>query len=101
MLKEIEMRAKAFAGEGVRDHRISVDDDGDVRVWDEVAGYYTTCHSLCKDAIRRARKIAMPWRVRLHPEGLIRRRFISESAAEEHARRLSCPNAHATVERDA
>lgn len=47
------IRAKAFAGEGIRTHRVAVDTDGVVRVWDSVAGYYTTCHSLGRAAIRR------------------------------------------------
>ena len=58
MTKYITIRAKAFSGEGVRTVRASVDADGTVRVWDGVAGYYTTCHSLSASAIRRAQKLA-------------------------------------------
>ena len=54
----ITMRAKAFSGEGVREHRLAVDGDGTVRVWDSVAGHYTLCHSLSGAAIARAREIA-------------------------------------------
>lgn len=53
----ITARAKAFGGEGVREHRMLVDDVR-VRVWDSVAGYYTTCHSLSKAAIKRVIKQA-------------------------------------------
>jgi hypothetical protein len=50
--KKITIRAKAFAGEGVRTHRAMVE-DGRVYVWDCVAGHYTTCHALSASAIRR------------------------------------------------
>lgn len=46
-------RCRAFASEGVREHRVKVDSDGTVRVWDSVAGHYTTCHSLSAGAERR------------------------------------------------
>lgn len=52
----ITARAKAFSGEGVRVHRMWVDDV--VRVWDSTAGYYTTCHSLSKAAVKRIIKQA-------------------------------------------
>ena len=54
---ELTARAKAFAGEGVKTHRFSVD-AGEVRVWDEVAGHYTSCHSLSSAAQRRIRRLA-------------------------------------------
>ena len=57
MKKEIKMRVKAFSGEGIRDYRVLVDND-DVLVWDSVAGHYTTCHSLCGSAIKRAKRLA-------------------------------------------
>jgi hypothetical protein len=53
---ELTIKAKAFAGEGVRTNRVIVDDT--VRVFDSVAGYYTTCHSLSAHAVRRIRKLA-------------------------------------------
>lgn len=51
-LKEIEIKArcKAFSGEGVQEHRIQIGADKTVRVWDSVAGHYTTCHSLSRAA---------------------------------------------------
>ena len=58
MSKEITVRAKAFSSEGVRTHQVMVYGDGTVRVWDAVAGYYTTCHRLSKNAEARIRKLA-------------------------------------------
>ena len=52
--KTTTIRAKAFSGEGVRTHRIMIE-DGRVLVWDSIAGYYTSCHSLSAATIRRAR----------------------------------------------
>lgn len=51
-------RAKAFSNEGIKTHKFRVD-DGTVRVWDAVAGHYTTCHSLGKSAIARIRRLAL------------------------------------------
>ncbi len=55
---EITARAKAFSGDGVREHKFSVSEDGTVRVWDKIAGYYTTCHSMTPATQTRIRKIA-------------------------------------------
>jgi len=55
---EITARAKAFSNEGIKTHKFSLDADGTVRVWDSVAGHYTTCHSLSKSAEARIRKLA-------------------------------------------
>lgn len=49
---ELTVKAKAFSGEGVRTHRVMVD-DVNVRVYDPVAGYFTSCHCLSESAIRR------------------------------------------------
>jgi hypothetical protein len=57
MSKIITIRAKAFTNEGVRENKVMVDGDT-ISVWDSVAGHYTTCHSLSKSAISRARKMA-------------------------------------------
>lgn len=56
--KVVHIRAKAFTGESIRAHRCLVDASGNVRVWDSVAGHYTTCHALTKSAQQRARKAA-------------------------------------------
>lgn len=55
---EIKARAAAFRGQGVRDHRFLVE-GREVRVWDEVAGYYTRCHNLGKAAQRRIVALAV------------------------------------------
>lgn len=55
---EIEARAKAFSSEGVGTYRFSVESDGTVRVYDDVAGHYTLCNSLSESAKRRIRKLA-------------------------------------------
>ena len=55
---EITARAKAFSNEGIKSHKFTVSADGTVRVWDAVAGHYTTCHSLSPSAERRIRKLA-------------------------------------------
>ncbi len=54
----VKAKAKAFSGEGVREHRFSVDADGTVRVWDSVAKHYTTCHSLGRAAVERIKNLA-------------------------------------------
>lgn len=56
--KFVTIRAKAFSHEGVRENKCMVESDGTVRVWDSVAGHYTTCHVLADSATRRARKLA-------------------------------------------
>jgi hypothetical protein len=54
----VNLKAKAFAGGRIEDHRFAVSPDGTVRVWDSVAGHYTNCHCLSASAIRRIRKAA-------------------------------------------
>lgn len=57
---EIEAKVKAFSCESTpRHHRLSVSPDGTVRVYDDVAGYYTTCHSMSAATQRRVRKLAI------------------------------------------
>ena len=53
----VSLRARAFAGEGIKRHNVQVDPDGTVRVYDSTAGHYTLCHSLTENAKRRARKL--------------------------------------------
>jgi hypothetical protein len=57
-VRNIETRAKAFSGRGIERIKARVDSDGTVRVWDSVAGHYTTCHSLSPSAVRRIRRMA-------------------------------------------
>ena len=56
--KVVEMRCKAFGGEGVKANKLMIDADGTVSVYDRIAGHYTTCHSLSKPAMDRARRSA-------------------------------------------
>lgn len=67
--RHLTIRAKAFAGQGVRNHRVMVEADrvdgrdvtrGDVLVWDDVAGHYTRCHSLTPRTIARIRRTFQP-----------------------------------------
>lgn len=48
---EVVVKAKAFSGEGARNHRFRVDlSDNEIRVWDRVAGYFTNCNCLSASA---------------------------------------------------
>lgn len=53
---KLTVRANAFGK--IETIRCLVDADGTIRVWDSVAGHYTTCHSLSESAIRRIQKMA-------------------------------------------
>jgi hypothetical protein len=55
--KVVTIRTRAFAGR-LETVRCMVDADGTVRVYDSVAGHYTTCHSLTAAAQARVRKAA-------------------------------------------
>ena len=55
---QITARAVAFTGEGARLHRFAVDVDGTVRVFDRVAGHFTSCHALSSRTQARIRKLA-------------------------------------------
>ena len=48
----ITFRCKAFGK--LDNHKVMVDSDGTVRVFDEVKGYYSTCHSMSTSAKRKA-----------------------------------------------
>jgi hypothetical protein len=59
------MRVKAFSTEGVKKNLLLVEADrveglevtrGMIRVWDSVAGSFTSCHSLSQRAINRIRQ---------------------------------------------
>lgn len=54
-MKEITIRAKAFSHYGVETVRVSVDGNT-FKVYDSVAGHFTTCHSLSESAKRRVKK---------------------------------------------
>lgn len=55
--KTLTVTCKAFSGEGARKHKVMVSGDT-VRVWDSVAGHYTTCHSLSAATQKRIVKLA-------------------------------------------
>lgn len=55
---EITARAKAFIGQGVRTHKFLVC-DGEVKVWDAVAGHYTNCNALTNSAKNRIGRLAI------------------------------------------
>jgi hypothetical protein len=57
MAKQITMRGRAFGGR-LETLRITVDADGSVRVWDDIAGHYTRRHSLSVRSQTRARNLA-------------------------------------------
>jgi hypothetical protein len=61
----LTIKAKAFSGQGVRTHRVMVEADqvdgrevvrGTVRVWDDVAGHFTTRHILSARTIAKIRR---------------------------------------------
>jgi hypothetical protein len=62
----LTIRCKAFAGQGVRLHQIMVDADtcegkrGAVRVWDDLCGHFTACHSISEKAVQRIRQTFQP-----------------------------------------
>ena len=53
----VTTRAKAWSGRGIGDVRACVEGDA-VSVYDDVAGHYTTCHSLGASAVARIRRLA-------------------------------------------
>ncbi len=54
---EITARAKAFTGESIRSHKFLVRGN-EVKVWDSIAGYYTSCHAMSAATLARIAKIA-------------------------------------------
>lgn len=65
----LTVRCRAFAGEGVRTHRVYVERDtveghevtrGNILVWDDVAGHFAPSHSLGDRTIQRIRRTFQP-----------------------------------------
>lgn len=54
---EISMRCKPFSFR-MKEHHLLVDADGTIRVYDSIAGHYTTCHRLGKYAQSKAIRLA-------------------------------------------
>ena len=61
----LRMRVKAFSTEGVKNNLLLVEADtveglevtrGIIRVWDSVAGCFTSCHSISQRSINRIRQ---------------------------------------------
>lgn len=58
METNLTIRARFFSHFPVETRKVIVEDDGTIRVWDDVAGHYTVCHSLTRADQRRIRKLA-------------------------------------------
>ena len=56
---ELTVRCKAFSSEGVRSNRLLVEANGTIRVFDSVAGHYTTVHAIGKATESKIRKLAL------------------------------------------
>lgn len=54
---EFIAKCKAFATESPRKYRLYWDGSS-LRVWDSVAGHYTTCHAISARAARRLVRLA-------------------------------------------
>ena len=50
---ETTARCRAFSGDKIREHKIIIDADRTIRVWDPPAGHYTNCHCLSRATQRR------------------------------------------------
>jgi hypothetical protein len=57
MTKYLKVRCRAFSCEGVRLNKIMIDGDT-IRVYDSVAGYYVTLHSITSRTQARIIKMA-------------------------------------------
>jgi len=57
-MKEITMTTKAFSTERKGQYSIAVDADGTVKVYDSIAGHYTTCHAMTERSMAAARRKA-------------------------------------------
>lgn len=51
---QMEFRGKVFTGGGIETVDVRVDDEGTIRVWDEIAQHWTLCHSI---SVRNQRQI--------------------------------------------
>ena len=58
-MKVITIKCKAFGNETAKEYKVLIEDNGTVRVYDSVAGYYTACHRLSKSQQRRIRRWAL------------------------------------------
>lgn len=70
----VRFNGVAFSKEGVRKHKAMVE-NGDILVFDEIAGYYVKFHSLSKNAEKKIRKAEM----------LIRKNQLNQGYSESFA----------------
>lgn len=56
--KILTVRCRPFTGSAIGNHKVRIEADGSVTVWDSVAGHYTTCHILSAATCRRIRQLA-------------------------------------------
>lgn len=55
----VNIRCVAFSGEAARTHRVRVDGpEAAVKVYDSIAGHFTSCHIMSEAAQARARRKA-------------------------------------------
>ncbi len=54
---EVTARAKAFTGESIKAHKFLVRGN-EVKVWDSIAGHYTSCHAMSAATLARIAKLA-------------------------------------------
>lgn len=54
----IMVRCAPWTGRPAARHRVAVEADGTVRVWDPVAHHYTVCHSLSRRTEARIVRVA-------------------------------------------
>lgn len=52
-------RCAAFSHLGTDNYMIACYDDGSVRVWDHIGGYYTACHALTPEQVAKIRAKAL------------------------------------------
>jgi hypothetical protein len=71
------VRCRAWTGQPVREEHVSVESDGTVRVYDSIAGHYTTCHALGPSAEIRIRRMAAAEEKRLCPLAAVQGRSSS------------------------
>lgn len=50
-------RARAFSHQPMQEYCFNVSSDGTVKVFDSVAGHYTSCHAMSKRTMRRICKL--------------------------------------------
>lgn len=57
MPKELTVRCKPFCNEPTHLHQLTLDTDGTIRVYDDIAGHYTVVHTLSERELNRIRRM--------------------------------------------